>query len=108
MDIVKAKFPEEGRNSTQEVTAAARVTSVTEPEDERGPTWRPEGEFNPRGAFEVINSRNAPSGARSAGLRFAYLQFMTRTQFGQEHFGAGIGSFRGRIVDGHDAFPTGF
>ena len=46
--IVEAKFPEEDRNSVQAATAAARVASVTEPEEGSGPTWRPEGEFNPQ------------------------------------------------------------
>ena len=43
---VKAKFPEEDRNSVQAAAAAARAASVTEPEEGSGPTWRPEGQFN--------------------------------------------------------------
>ena len=60
---VKAKFPGEDRNSVQAAAAAARAASVTESEEGSGPTWRPEGEFNPQVAFEVINSRNELSGA---------------------------------------------
>ena len=41
--IVEAKFPEEDRTSVQAAAAAARVASVTEPEEGSGPTWRPEG-----------------------------------------------------------------
>ena len=46
--IVKTKFPEEDQTSVQEAAAVARVASVTEPEEGSGPTWRPEGEFNPQ------------------------------------------------------------
>ena len=45
---VKEKFPEEDRNSVQAAAAAARVPSVTEPEEGSGPARRPEGEFNPQ------------------------------------------------------------
>ena len=105
---VKKKFPEEDRNSVQAAAVAARVASVTEPEKGSGPTWRPEGEFNPQVAFEVINSRNALSGVGSDGLRFSHLQSIIRTQFGQEHFGAGIEAFWRRMVDEPDAFPPEF
>ena len=77
--IVKVKFPEDDQNSVQETATAARVASVTEPEEGRGPTWRPEGEFNPQVAFEVINSRSALSGSGSDGLRFSHLQSIIRT-----------------------------
>ena len=90
---MKAKFPEEDINSFQAATVAARVASVTEPEEESGPTWRPEGEFNSQVAFEVINTRNALSGAGSDGLRFSHLRSIIRTQFGHERFGAGIEAF---------------
>ena len=82
---VKAKFPAEDRNSVQAAAVAARVASVTEPEEGSGPTWRSEGEFNPQVAFEAINSRNALSGEGSDGLCFSHLQSIIRTQFGQEH-----------------------
>ena len=59
---VKVKFPDEDRNSVQEAAAAARAATVTKPEEGSGPTWRPEREFSPQVAFEVINSRNALSG----------------------------------------------
>ena len=81
---------------------------MTEPEEGSGPAWRPEGEFYPQVAFEVINSRNALSGAGSDGLRFSHLQSMIRTQFGQEHFGAIIEAFWRRTVDERDAFPPEF
>ena len=68
--IVKTKFPEEDRNSVQAAAAAARVTSVTEPAEWSGPTWRPEGEFNAQVAFGVINVRKGLSGTGSDGLRF--------------------------------------
>ena len=45
---VKAKLPEEDRNSLQAASAAASVASVTEPEEGSGPARRPEGEFNPQ------------------------------------------------------------
>ena len=63
--IVKAKFPEEDRNSVQEAAAAARVTIMTEPEEGSGPPWHPGGEFNPQVAFEIINSSNTLSEAGS-------------------------------------------
>ena len=55
--------------------------------------------------FEVINFRNTPSGAGSDGLRFSQLRSITRSNFGQECFGAGIEAFWRRIVDEPDAFP---
>ena len=103
----KAKFPED-RNSVQAAAAAARVASVTEPEEGSGPTWRPEGEFNPQVAFEVIYSHNILSGAESDGLRFSHLQPIIRTKFGQEYFGAGIEAFSRRMVNEPDAFPPEF
>ena len=105
---MKKKFPEEDRNSVQAAAVAARVASVTEPEKGSGPTWRPEGEFNPQVAFEVINSRNALSGAGSDSLRFSHLQSIIRTQFSQKHFGAGIEASWRRMVDEPDAFPSEF
>ena len=45
---MKVKFPDEYRNSVQAAAAAARVPSVTEPEEGSGPARRPEGEFNPQ------------------------------------------------------------
>ena len=56
-------------------------------------------------AIEVINSRNALSGAGNDGLRFSHLQSIIRAQFCQEQFGAGIGAFWKRMVDEPDAFP---
>ena len=106
--IVEAKFPEEDRTSVQAAAAAARVASVTEPEEGSGPTWRPEGEFNPQVAFEVIYSHNILSGAESDGLRFSHLQPIIRTKFGQEYFGAGIEAFSRRMVNEPDAFPPEF
>ena len=79
---MKAKLPEKDRISVQAAAAGARVAGVTEPEEGSGPTWRPDGEFNPQVVFEVINSRNALSGAGSDSLRFSHLQFIIRTQFG--------------------------
>ena len=58
--------------------------------------------------FEVINFRNTPSGAGSDGLRFSQLRSITRSNFGQECFGAGIEAFWRRIVDEPDAFPPEF
>ena len=71
---MKANFPEEDRNSVQEAAAAARVASVTEPEEGSDPTWRADGEFNPQVTFEGINSRNALSG--SSTLRTASIGSM--------------------------------
>ena len=61
---------------------------MTEPEEGSGPTWRPEGEFNPHVAFEIINSCNPLSEAGSDGLWLSPL-LSNRIEFGQEHFGAG-------------------
>ena len=105
---MKAKFPEEHRNSVQAAAAAARVASVTEPEEGSGPARRPEVEFNPHVALEVANSRNALSGAGSDGLRFSHLQSIIGTQFGQQHFGVGIEALWKRMVGEPDAFPPKF
>lgn len=106
--IVREKFPAEDRASVSAAAAAAVAASATEPEDGSGPAWRPEGEFDPQVAFEVINSRNALSGAGSDGLRFSHLQSIIRTGFGRENFGTGIEAFWRRIVDDPDAFPSEF
>ena len=106
--VVKTKFSEEDRNSVQEAVAAARVASVTEPEEGSDPTWRPEGEFSPMMASNVINSRNALSGVRREGLRLSHLQSIISTQFRQELFGAGIEALWRRIVDQPDDFPPKF
>lgn len=60
--------------------------------------------------FEVINSGNSLliSVAGSEGLRFSRLQSIIRTQFGQNHFSAGIEELWRRILDEHDAFPPEF
>ena len=97
--IVKVKFPEDDQNSVQETATAARVASVTEPEEWSGPTWLPDREFNSKVAYAVINARNALSGTGSDGLRFSQLQSITRTQFGPKTLGAGIEAFWRRIVD---------
>ena len=65
-------------------------------------------QFNPQVAFEDINSCNALSEAGSDGLRFSHLQSIIRTQFGQEHFGAGIEAFWRRMVDEPNAFRRSF
>ena len=67
-----------------------------------------ERKFNPQVAFEVTNSRNALSGAGSDDLRFSCLQSIIRTQFGQEHFGAGIEALWRRTVDEPDVFLPEF
>ena len=102
---MKAKFPEEDGNSVQEAAAGARLTSVTEPAEGSGLTWRPEAECNAQVAVQAINSHNALPVAGSDGLRLSHLQSIIRTQFGQYDFGAGIGVFWWRIVDEPDAFP---
>ena len=90
---MKAKFPEEDGNSVQEAAAGARLTSVTEPAEGSGLTWRPEAECNAQVAVQAINSHNALPVAGSDGLRLSHLQSIIRTQFGQYDFGAGIGVF---------------
>ena len=66
--------------------------------------WRPEEEFDPQVSLEVINSRNALSGAASDGLCFSPLQSIIRTDFGREKFGAGIEAFWRRIIDDPSVF----
>ena len=89
MEIVKADFPDEDRNSVQEVSVAAKAASVTVPKERRGRTWRPEEEFNPQVVFGVSNARNERSGPASDDLVFSHLQYVSRTQFGQDQFGGG-------------------
>ena len=105
---VKAKFPEEDQTAVCEAAAVAVAGSSYDPEEGSGPKWRPQEEFDPQGALEVINSRNALSGAGSDGLRFALLQSIIRTGIGREKFGAGIEAFRRRIIDDPNAFPPEF
>ena len=59
-------------------------------------------------ALEVINSRNALSGAGSDGVRFSHLHSIIRTVFGRENFGADIEAFGRRIIDDSNAFPPEF
>ena len=58
-------------------------------------------------AFEVIDSRNALSGAGSVGMRFSHLQSY-QDPFYQEHFGGGTEAFWRWIVDESDAFSPEF
>ena len=90
---VKAKFPGKDRASFFESAAAAVAASSTEPEEGSVPNWCPEEGFDSQVVLDVINSRNALSGAGSDGLRFSHLQSIIRTSFGREKFGAGIEAF---------------
>ena len=87
---------------------AAVAANASDSEDGSGPKWRPDGEFDPQTALEVINSRNALSGAGSDGLRFSHLQSIIRTSFGREKFGAGIEAFWRRTIDDPGALPPEF
>ena len=78
---IKAKFPEENQACISEAAAAAVAAKSSDQEEGSVPNWRPEEEFDPQVALEVINSRNALSGARSDGLRFSHLQSIIRTGF---------------------------
>ena len=81
---VKAKFSDEDQTSIYESAVAVVEASASDSEKVSGPNWRPEGEFDPQVALEVINSRKALSGAGSDGLRFSHLQSIIRTDFGRE------------------------
>ena len=105
---VKAKFPEEDQTCVSEAAAAAVAASFSGPEEGIGPNWRPEEEFDPHVALEVINSRNALSGAGSDSLCFSLLQSKIITGFGREKFAAGIEAFWRRIIDDPNAFPPEF
>ena len=72
-----------------------------------GPKWRPEEEFDPRVALEVINSRNALSVAGSDGLRYSHFQSIIRTDFGPEKFDAWIEAFWRRNHRRSKRLPTG-
>ena len=81
LERVKAKFPEENQACVSEAAVGA---SSFDQEEGSGPNWRPEEKFDPQVALEVINSRNALSGAASDGLRFSRMQSTIRTGFGRE------------------------
>ena len=102
---VKAKFPGEDRASVSESATEAVAASSTEPEEVSVSNWRPEKEFDSQVALDVINSRNALSGAGSDGLRFSHLQSIIRTGFGREKFEVGIEAFWRGIFDDPGAFP---
>ena len=104
----KAKFPKENQACVSEAAAAAVAARSADQEEGSVPNWCPEEEFDPQVALEVINSRNALSGAGSDGLRFSYLQSIIRTGIGREKFGAGIKAFWRRIIDDPNAFPPEF
>ena len=76
-----------------EAAAAAVAASSSDQEEGSVSNWRPEEEFDAQAALEVINSRNALSGAGSDGLRSSHLQSIIRTGFGREKFRAGIEAF---------------
>ena len=105
---VKAKFPEENQACISEAAEAAVATSSTDQEEGSVPNWRPKEEFDPQVALEVINSRNALSGAESDGLRFSHFQSIIRTDFGREKMGAGIEAFWRIIIGDPNAFPPEF
>ena len=85
-----------------------RWKQVAGSEEGSGPKWRPEGEFEPQVAFEVVNSRNALSGAGSDGLCFSHIQSIIRTDVGREKNGSGIEAFWRGIIDDPSAFPPEF
>ena len=105
---VKAKFPGEDRASVTELAAAAVAAGSPEPEEVSVPNWRPEKKIDSQVALDVINFRNALSGAGSDGLCFSHLQSIIRTRFGRKNFGAGIEAFWRRIFDDPGAFPPEF
>ena len=86
-------FPEESQACVSEAASAAVAASSSEQEEGSVPNWRPEEEFDPQVDLEVINSRNALSGAGSDGLRFSHLQSIIMTSFGCEKIGTGIEAF---------------
>ena len=65
---VNSKFPEENQACLYEAAAAAMATNSTDQAEGSAPNWRPEEEFDPQVALEVINYRNALSGAGSESL----------------------------------------
>ena len=105
---MKAKFPDEDQTSISEAAAAAVEASGSDSEEGSGPEWRPEGEFDPQVAFEVINARNALPGAGIDGLRFSHLKSIIRTDFGREKIGACVEAFWRRTIDDPSAFPPEF
>ena len=104
----KEKLPDEDQTSASEAATAAVAASVSDMEEGSGPKWRPDEEFDPQVAFEVMNSRNALFGAGSDGLRFSHLQSIIRTGFGREKFGTGIEAFWRRTIDDPSVFPPDF
>lgn len=105
---VTSKFPDEDPTSVSEIAMAAVAAIAFDVEEERGPKSRPEEEVDPQVAFEVINSRNALSGAGGDGLHFSHLQPIINTGVGRENFGDGIETFRRRIIDDSSTFPPEF
>ena len=83
------------------------AATSSHPEEGNGPNWSPEEEFDPQVAFEVINSRNALSGAGSDGLPFLHWQSIVRIGFGRGKIGAGVEAFGRKIIDDPNAFPAG-
>ena len=77
---VKAKFQEEDQTCVSEAAAAAVAAISSDPEERSGPNWCPEEEFDPQMALEVINSRNALSGAGTDGLRFSHFAVTNQTR----------------------------
>ena len=70
----KAKSPEEDQTSVSEAQQRKRwQATFSDPEEDSGPNWRPEEEFDSHDALEVFNSRNALTCAGSDDLRFSHL-----------------------------------
>ena len=92
-----AKFPEDDQSCVTEAAAAAVAAIFSDPEEGGGPNWRPEEDFDSQVPFEVIDYRNALSGAGNDGLHFSHLQSIIRTGFGRETFGVGIEAFGRKI-----------
>ena len=105
---MKDKFPGEERAPVSESAAEAVAASSTEPEEGSVLNWCPEKEFDSQVTLDVINSRNALSGAGSDGLRFSHLRSIIRTGFGRETFGAGIEALWRPIFDDPSAFSPEF
>ena len=70
--------------------------------------WRPENEYDPATAIEVIMSRNALSAAGNDGLRASHLQQLVKTITGKAGFSTALGTFWKRLFDDPEAYPLEF
>ena len=110
---MQAKIPEEDQPSVSEAAVVAVAASPSHLEEGRGPNWRPNEEFDPQGALEVIkfSQQCVITRGKRRPAPFAHdMQSIIRTglALGAKIREDGIEAFWRRNIDDPNAFSPAF